>query len=99
MRGRCSFTVLVSVSPDFSAFVPPPNLLLDSNNSIGGEYPMTATSGMENAVGSGKVSTKEDRLHRGRKVTSAFLMQGWGQFFNQVILIILLLCFHHGSGN
>lgn len=60
---------------------------------------MTATSGMENAVGSGKVSTKEDRLHRGRKVTSAFLMQGWGQFFNQVILIILLLCFHHGSGN
>ena len=66
---------------------------------VGGEYPMTATSGMENAVGSGKVSTKEDRLHRGRKVTSAFLMQGWGQFFNQVILIVLLLCFHHGSGN
>lgn len=60
---------------------------------------MTATSGMENAVGSGKISTKEDRLHRGRKVTSAFLMQGWGQFFNQVLLIILLLCFHHGSGN
>ena len=60
---------------------------------------MTATSGMENAVGSGKVSTKEDRLHRGRKVTSAFLMQGWGQFFNQAILILLLLMFHHGSGN
>lgn len=66
---------------------------------VGGEYPMTATSGMENAVGSGKISTKEDRLHRGRKVTSAFLMQGWGQFANQAILIILLLCFHHGSGN
>ncbi|KAJ4288125.1 hypothetical protein N0V90_012142 [Kalmusia sp. IMI 367209] len=66
---------------------------------VGGEYPMTATSGMENAVGSGKVSTKEDRLHRGRKVTSAFLMQGWGQFFNQVILIVSLLIFHHGSGN
>jgi MFS family permease len=65
---------------------------------VGGEYPMTATSGMENAVGSGKVSTKEDRLHRGRKVTSAFLMQGWGQFANQVILIILLLIFH-GSGD
>jgi hypothetical protein len=65
---------------------------------VGGEYPMTATSGMENAVGSGKVSTKEDRLHRGRKVTSAFLMQGWGQFLNQVILILLLLIFHHGSG-
>ncbi|KAI9838596.1 MAG: hypothetical protein M1819_004910 [Sarea resinae] len=66
---------------------------------VGGEYPMTATSGMENATGSGKVSTKEDRLHRGRKVTQAFLMQGWGQFFNQVILILSLLIFHHGSGN
>ncbi|KAF2869283.1 putative MFS phosphate transporter [Massariosphaeria phaeospora] len=66
---------------------------------VGGEYPMTATSGMENAVGSGKVSTKDDRLHRGRKVTSAFLMQGWGQFFNQVVLILLLLIFHSGSGN
>ncbi|TID17058.1 phosphate transporter A-1 [Venturia nashicola] len=66
---------------------------------VGGEYPMTATSGMENAVGSGKISTKDDRLHRGRKVTSAFLMQGWGQLANQVILILLLLIFHHGSGN
>ncbi|RJE18120.1 MFS phosphate transporter [Aspergillus sclerotialis] len=64
---------------------------------VGGEYPMTATSGMENAIGSGKVSTKEDRLHRGRKVTSAFLMQGWGQFLNQAILIILLLIFHSGG--
>src|ERR1700753_3568503 len=54
---------------------------------------------MENAVGSGKISTKADRLHRGRKVTSAFLMQGWGQFFNQVIVILSLLVFHHGSGS
>lgn len=66
---------------------------------VGGEYPMTATSGMENAVGSGRVSTREDRLHRGRKVVSAFLMQGWGQFLNQVLLILLLLIFHHGSGS
>lgn len=65
---------------------------------VGGEYPMTATSSMENAVGSGKVSTRDDRLHRGRKVTSAFLMQGWGQMANQVILIVLLLIFHSGSG-
>lgn len=28
----------------------------------------------------------------------AFLMQGWGQFFNQVILIVLLLVFHAGKG-
>lgn len=60
---------------------------------------MTATSGMENAVGSGKISTREDRLHRGRKVTSAFLMQGWGQFINQAILIICILCFNGSSGN
>lgn len=66
---------------------------------VGGEYPMTATSGMENAVGSGKISTRDDRLHRGRKVTSAFLMQGWGQLINQVILILSLLVFHSGSGN
>ncbi len=66
---------------------------------VGGEYPMTATSGMENAVGSGKISTRDDRLHRGRKVTSAFLMQGWGQWFNQVILILLLLIFNSGSGS
>jgi len=52
---------------------------------VGGEYPMTATSGMENAVGSGKVSTRDDRLHRGRKVTSAFLMQGWGQVSNESV--------------
>lgn len=66
---------------------------------VGGEYPMTATSGMENGVGSGNPTGKEDRSHRGRKVTSAFLMQGWGQFFNQVILIGLLLVFNHASGN
>ncbi|KAH7064508.1 hypothetical protein B0J12DRAFT_733962, partial [Macrophomina phaseolina] len=65
---------------------------------VGGEYPMTATSGMEGAVGSGKVSTREDRLHRGRKVTSAFLMQGWGQFLNVVILMVLLRITHGYSG-
>lgn len=58
---------------------------------------MTATSGMENAIGSGQVSTKEGRLHSGRKVTCAFLMQGWGQLLNQGILIIALLCFHGGG--
>jgi MFS family permease len=66
---------------------------------VGGEYPMTATAAMENATGAGRISTREDRLHRGRKVTMAFLMQGWGQFFNQVILILLLLAFHHGQGS
>jgi len=37
---------------------------------VGGEYPMTATAAMENATGSGRVSTKEDRLHRGRKTVT-----------------------------
>ena len=50
-------------------------------------------------MGAGKVSTKEDRLHRGRKVTSAFLMQGWGQWFNQVILILLIIIFNSGTGD
>jgi Sugar (and other) transporter len=65
---------------------------------VGGEYPMTATAGMENGIGSGRVSSREDRLHRGRKVVSAFLMQGWGQFLNQSVLILLLLIFH-GNGD
>jgi len=65
---------------------------------VGGEYPMTATSGMENAVGAGKISTREDRLHRGRKVVSAFLMQGWGQLLNQVVLILALLAFNGKGG-
>ncbi|KAK9454379.1 phosphate transporter PHO84 [Dipodascopsis uninucleata] len=65
---------------------------------VGGEYPMTATSGMEKGTRT-VVSTSDDRLHRGRKVLQAFLMQGWGQFFNQTFLILLLIIFHHGSGN
>lgn len=66
---------------------------------VGGEYPITATSSLENAVASGRLSTREDRLHRGRRVTMAFLMQGWGQFVNQVLLIVLLVIFNSGRGD
>ncbi|KAI0176363.1 MFS general substrate transporter [Hypoxylon sp. FL1284] len=66
---------------------------------VGGEYPITATSSMENAASSGRMSTRDDRLHRGRKVTMAFLMQGWGQLVNQVVLIVLLIIFNRGHGN
>lgn len=66
---------------------------------VGGEYPMTATTVIENATIAGRVCSREDRLHRGRKVTMAFLMQGWGQFLNQAILILLLLVFHRGDAN
>ncbi|CCE28270.1 related to inorganic phosphate permease [Claviceps purpurea 20.1] len=65
---------------------------------VGGEYPITATSSLENASTAGKLSTREDRLHRGRRVTMAFLMQGWGQFVNQVMLIVLLIIFNKGTG-
>jgi hypothetical protein len=54
---------------------------------------------MENSITAGRLSTREDRLHRGRRVTMAFLMQGWGQLVNQVILIVLLFIFNRGYGN
>ncbi|KAM0240745.1 hypothetical protein ACHAP5_007889 [Fusarium lateritium] len=66
---------------------------------VGGEYPITATSSLEGVSSGGRVSTREDRLHRGRRVTTAFLMQGWGQFVNQVILIALLAIFNNGKSS
>lgn len=66
---------------------------------VGGEYPITATSSLEGASTDGKLSTREDRLHRGRRVTTAFLMQGWGQFVNQVVLIVLLAIFNKGQSS
>ncbi|KAN0063761.1 hypothetical protein ACQY0O_003811 [Thecaphora frezii] len=64
---------------------------------VGGEYPMTSTRAME-GTGSGRAATTGDRMHRGRRVQLAFLMQGWGQLANQVVLILGLLIFH-GSLN
>ncbi|RBQ72663.1 hypothetical protein FVER53590_01440 [Fusarium verticillioides] len=66
---------------------------------VGGEYPITATSSLEGVSSGGIISTREDRLHRGRRVTTAFLMQGWGQFVNQVILIVLLAIFNNGKSS
>lgn len=64
---------------------------------VGGEYPMTSTRAMEGS-GTGSAASTGDRMHRGRKVALAFTMQGWGQLFNQGVLLILLLIFH-GSLN
>ncbi|ETS64420.1 hypothetical protein PaG_01274 [Moesziomyces aphidis] len=64
---------------------------------VGGEYPMTSTRAME-GTGTGRAATTGDRMHRGRKVSLSFLMQGWGQLANQGVLIIGLLIFH-GSLN
>jgi MFS family permease len=66
---------------------------------VGGGYLMTATAAMENSTAAGRVSARGDRLHRGRKVTLAFLMQGWGQFVNQIVLVLLLLTFNSGNGD
>lgn len=56
---------------------------------VGGEYPMTAGSAMDPpAKGfSAAANQRNDRMHRGRNVVLAFLMQGWGQLFNQVVLL------------
>ncbi|WRT65322.1 uncharacterized protein IL334_002265 [Kwoniella shivajii] len=62
---------------------------------VGGEYPMTSTTAMESKQVAG--AQKDDKLHRGRNVVLAFLMQGWGQLFNQGLLIVLLLIFHHSA--
>ena len=59
---------------------------------------MTATAVLENATGLG-ISARDDRLHRGRRMIMAFLIQGWGQFLNQAILIVLLVIFNHGQGS
>lgn len=78
---------------------------------VGGEYPLTASKTLESGQ-RGPAGTTDDRLHRGRNVVLAFLMQGWGQgtfspllaspltllaVFNQVVLMILLVAFNGGT--
>jgi MFS family permease len=70
--------------------------LLIYSFGVGGEYPMTSTGAMEGS--SVPNSSTGDKLHRGRNVSLAFTMQGWGQLVNQGILIVCLLVFH-GGGN
>lgn len=45
---------------------------------------MTSTAVLEGGVG-GPAGTTEDRLHRGRRVVLAFLMQGWGQVSSLIL--------------
>lgn len=42
---------------------------------VGGEYPMTSTTALESKAAGSKSQT-DDKLHRGRNVVLAFLMQG-----------------------
>ena len=60
---------------------------------VGGEYPMTSSTAMEGIHGA--TTSRNDRLHRGRSVALAFLMQGWGQLGNQLVLIVVMLVFNH----
>lgn len=39
---------------------------------------MTSTKALESGT-NGPAGTRDDRMHRGRNVVLAFLMQGWGQ--------------------
>ena len=39
---------------------------------------MTSTRALESGT-NGPAGTRDDRMHRGRNVVLAFLMQGWGQ--------------------
>lgn len=57
---------------------------------VGGEYPMTSTRALESGP-TGPSGTRDDRLHRGRNVVLAFLMQGWGQVRSAFPLQILNL--------
>jgi hypothetical protein len=43
---------------------------------VGGEYPMTSTTALESKTVLGKDAQTDDKLHRGRNVVLAFLMQG-----------------------
>jgi hypothetical protein len=49
---------------------------------VGGEYPMTSTTAMESkhAGQTSDAAQKDDKLHRGRNVVLAFLMQGMSLF-------------------
>jgi hypothetical protein len=43
---------------------------------VGGEYPMTSTTALESKRILHENAQKDDKLHRGRNVVLAFLMQG-----------------------
>ncbi|KAK9812798.1 hypothetical protein WJX72_004025 [[Myrmecia] bisecta] len=55
---------------------------------VGGEYPMASSSASERAEAS-----KAMRHRRGELVVCTFAMQGWGNFINTIVLIILLCIF------
>ena len=62
---------------------------------VGGEYPMISITAMEGIRDQG--TTRADKLHRGPSVALAFLMQGWGQLANQMVLFLAPLILRSGG--
>eukprot|EP01117_Protostelium_nocturnum_P013604 TRINITY_DN5094_c0_g1_i1.p1 TRINITY_DN5094_c0_g1~~TRINITY_DN5094_c0_g1_i1.p1 ORF type:complete len:601 (+),score=138.66 TRINITY_DN5094_c0_g1_i1:211-1803(+) len=62
---------------------------------VGGEYPLTSGSSMEESSSSN--AGPLDRMHRGRSTVLVFTMQGWAQLSQQLVLILLLLMFNKGG--
>ena len=54
---------------------------------VGGEYPLAASSAAERAEGSA-----ENRAKRGQTIALVFTQQGWGNFSNTLVILILLAC-------
>jgi MFS family permease len=60
---------------------------------VGGEYPIASSTASERAEAS-----KNLRFRRGEMVVCTFAMQGWGNFINVVVLIVLLCIFGQNHG-
>lgn len=54
---------------------------------VGGEYPLAASSAAERAEGS-----PENRKKRGQTIALTFTQQGWGNWANTLVILILLAC-------
>ena len=54
---------------------------------VGGEYPLAASSAAERAEGS-----VEMRKKRGQTIALTFTQQGWGNWSNTLVILILLAC-------
>ncbi|KAL0027711.1 hypothetical protein WJX79_010856 [Trebouxia sp. C0005] len=59
---------------------------------VGGEYPIASSSAAERAE-----ADKQLQFKRGETVILVFAMQGWGNWFNTMVLVVLLACFHENK--
>lgn len=59
---------------------------------VGGEYPIASSSAAERAE-----ADRQLQFKRGETVILVFAMQGWGNWFNTMVLVVLLACFHENK--